>query len=97
MWFLPFSVGVTPRGIIVPRHEIWFLRLVQRLLAGDRAALKLLGENPFPERPPRFLRAQYYRYRMATSEERRKTGGYWERTSIGEYLPPIGATAGAEP
>jgi hypothetical protein len=96
MWFLPFSVGVTPRGIIVPGHEIWFLRLVQRLLAGDRAALKLLGENPFPERPPRFLRAQYYRYRMATSEEHSKTGGYWERTSIGEYLPPIGAAAVAE-
>ena len=96
MWFLPFSVAVTPRGILLPGHEIWSLRLVQRLLAGDRATLKLLGENPFPDRPPRFLRARYYLYRMATSEERRQTGGYWERTSVGEYLPPTGGPAVAD-
>ena len=97
MWFLPFAVSVTPQGIHVRGYEPWFLRLVQKLLAGDEATLKLLGPNPFAERPPRFIRAQYYRYRFATREHRKKTGAYWERTRIDEYLPPVGASSFAEP
>ena len=47
VWFLPFSVRVTERGILVPGYEIWFLRLILKLLEDDRATLKLLGSNPF--------------------------------------------------
>jgi len=90
MWFLPFPVHVTERGILVPRHERWFLRFVEQLLSGHQPALRLLRTNPFPDRPPRFIRAQFYRYRFTTRQERKQTGAYWERTFIDEYLPPVG-------
>jgi Lipase maturation factor len=89
MWFLPFSVSVTNRGIQLPGYEIWFMRLIQRLLEGDRAALKLLKHNPFRNHPPRFVRALFYLYRYADFRERRDTGAWWTRRLIAVYLPPI--------
>jgi hypothetical protein len=93
MWFLPFSVTMAPRSPLVLGYDFWFLRLVQKLLAGDRATLKLLAHDPWPERPPRFIRASYYRYRFADRRERKATGAYWQRTRLGEYLPAVGVSS----
>ncbi len=79
MWFAALS----------SRHaEPWFLPFVKKLLQGDRAVLRLLGPNPFPEGPPRAIRATLYRYRFTTWRERRQTGAFWVRTRVREYLPP---------
>lgn len=88
MWFLPFGVSVSDEGIFILHHERWFLQFVHRLLEGDRAVLALLGKNPFPDAPPRLIRARFYRYRYADTEQR-KAGAYWSRTLVGEYLPPV--------
>lgn len=69
--------------------EPWILHLVAKLLEGDRATLGLLVNNPFPDRPPRFLRAQLYGYRFTNAEEKRRTGQWWSRTLVSEYLPPL--------
>ena len=45
--------------------------------------------SPFPDRPPRYLRARYYRYWFTTADERRKTGNWWNRQLVSEYVPPI--------
>jgi lipase maturation factor len=84
MWFEAFS----PQ----PQNQ-WFIALLQRLLQGDPAALSLLDANPFPEGPPRFLRARYYRYRFTDAEERRRTGRWWYRQLAGEYVPVINLAA----
>jgi hypothetical protein len=89
MWFLPFSVIVTRSGIVTRGYELWFQRFVQKLLEGDRQTLALLRHNPFPDRPPTFIRARFYRYRYTDRRERRKTGAWWTRTWIDEYLPPV--------
>jgi hypothetical protein len=89
MWFLPFSVAVTRSGIVTGGYELWFQRLVQKLLEGDRQTLKLLRHNPFPDQPPKFIRARFYRYQYTAWQERRKTGAWWTRTWIDEYLPPV--------
>ncbi|HEY4222666.1 MAG TPA: lipase maturation factor family protein [Myxococcota bacterium] len=89
MWFLPFSVQVTPGGVLVRGYSEWFLVFLERLLDNDAATLALLADNPFPDAPPRFIRARYYRYRFATRREHRETGAYWQRTLIGDYLPPV--------
>ncbi len=89
IWFLPFSVAVTGSGIRVGRYDVWFLRLVQRLLSGDPAILKLMGTNPFPEQPPVYLRALFYRYQFTDWRERRETGAWWRRTLLGVYLEPV--------
>jgi hypothetical protein len=86
MWFLPFSA---PSGMVTRGYEVWFERFVQKLLEGDRQTLKLLRHNPFPERPPNFIRARFYRYHYTDWQERRKTAAWWTRTWIDEYLSPV--------
>ena len=57
MWFAAMSSA---------RDYPWFPQLLRRLLEGDRAVVGLLAGNPFPERPPRWIRAQLYLYRFTT-------------------------------
>ena len=89
IWFLPFSVVVTPSGIRVPGYSRGFFNFIQRLLTNDRAVQNLMGPNPFPNRPPTFTRALFYRYRYTTPEQKRQTGAWWTRQLLGTYLPPI--------
>ena len=53
LWFA--ALGAPPR---------WFEQLLRRLLEGSPAVLALFAENPFPERPPRYVRAMLYEYHM---------------------------------
>ncbi|MBW3546884.1 MAG: lipase maturation factor family protein [Actinobacteria bacterium] len=69
--------------------QAWFLNLVSRLLEGDDETLRLMGGNPFPERPPTFVRALLYRYRFTTPSEQAQTGAWWQREPVGLYLPPV--------
>jgi hypothetical protein len=70
-------------------YQVWFVRLIERLLDADRATLRLLRVDPFAGRRPRFVRARFYRYRYTSWRERRRTGAWWERTLVGEYLPAV--------
>jgi hypothetical protein len=67
----------------------WFVHLVWQLLEGDSPTLSLLRGDPFPEHPPRYVRAQLYEYRFTTPEERARTGAWWTRTPAGEYFPAV--------
>ncbi len=89
MWFLPFSVGVSERGVHLRGYELWFMRFVRKLLENDSATLRLLRTNPFPAAPPRFVRALFYRYRYTNRAEKKETGTWWERQLVGVYLPQI--------
>jgi len=67
----------------------WFVNFMAKLLEGDRAVLGLLRTNPFPGKPPRYVRARLYEFHFTTPEQRRKTGSWWNRTFSGEYFPPV--------
>lgn len=69
-------------------RQPWFLNLVQKLLRGEPGVKKLLGKDPFPDKPPRFLRANLYRYRFVRLGEGKNA--YWERELVGEYMRPVG-------
>jgi hypothetical protein len=71
------------------RQNPWFFGLVQRLLQNSPDVTRLLGNNPFPDKPPRYLRAELYRYRFSTWEEHRTTGAWWTRQDLHEYLPEV--------
>jgi hypothetical protein len=62
----------------------WLARLLERLLAGDKAVMNLLGTNPLPHQP-RYARLAYYQYQFTTRAERAQTGGWWKRQFVG-YL-----------
>ena len=78
MWFAALgSFETTP----------WFRNLLIRLLQGSPPVLRLFARNPFPDHPPRFVRALLYDYRFTTPEERRRTGAWWSRRLDGPYSP----------
>jgi hypothetical protein len=80
MWFAALS-----RDYADP----WIVPLVARLLQNDRPTLGLMSGNPFPDRPPVYIRARLYQYWFTTAEERRQRGNWWRRTLADEYLRPI--------
>src|SRR5947209_6054866 len=60
MWFAALS----------PQYAYsWFRPFILRLLRNDPPTLRLLRRNPFPDAPPRYVRAQLYRYRFTTAAE----------------------------
>ncbi|QBS41900.1 lipase maturation factor family protein [Nocardia sp. CS682] len=67
----------------------WLLPFAERLLTNDRATLRLLRHNPFPDAPPKYVRARLYEYRFTTRQELLRDRAWWHRTLIGEYLPPV--------
>src|SRR6266567_3299575 len=69
------------------RQEDWFQNFVVRLLENEPAVTRLLARNPFPDKPPRYVRAILFKYQFTTSEERRATGAWWKRREIGEFFP----------
>jgi hypothetical protein len=70
-------------------HSGWFFNLLASLLHGERGTLSLLRTNPFPNAPPRYVRAQYYQYRFSTPDERRSTGLWWDRQLVRTFYGPI--------
>lgn len=89
MWFLQFSVMHTSQGIYTPGYEVWFMKLIQKLLENDRATFKLLRDNPFRDAPPKSVRALFYLYRYTDWCDHRQTGAWWTRDLIDIYLPPV--------
>lgn len=69
-------------------HYPWLPKLLDKLLEGDRAVLKLLKHNPFSEKPPVQIKADLYLYRF-TSPEERKPGLWWHRQWVREYFSPL--------
>jgi uncharacterized membrane protein YphA (DoxX/SURF4 family) len=63
--------------------------LVQRLLDGSPDVLGLLGSNPFPDRPPKFLRLMYFRYFFSSPETKAATGAWWSREPRGSLTKPV--------
>ena len=71
------------------RQNPWFFGLVQQLLENSPEVTGLFGKNPFPDKAPRYLRAELYRYRFSTLAERRETGAWWQRQDLREYLSTV--------
>src|SRR5581483_2896125 len=67
----------------------WFIRFCAQLLQGSPPVLDLMGYNPFPGHPPRYIRAVLYTYRFTTPEERQKTRQWWIREPQGLYCPML--------
>ena len=80
MWFAALET---------PQQNPWLIGLIVRLLEGSRDVTGLLARDPFPDKPPQYIRAMFYRYRFTNNDERRQTGAWWKRQELREYLPTI--------
>jgi hypothetical protein len=84
LWFA--SLGSWRQNDIVPLTE-------ERLLLNSPAVLSLFRSNPFPQLPPRYVRAILWQYWFTSTDEKRRTGNWWRRESLGLYAPEITLTA----
>ena len=71
------------------KQNPWFSNFLVRLLQGEPSVTALLENNPFPEKPPRYLRAALFQYKFTNQETRKRTGEIWDRDYRGDYCPPI--------
>jgi predicted DCC family thiol-disulfide oxidoreductase YuxK len=71
-----------------PRRLRWFAGFLKALLENRPAVLALMENNPFPDQPPRYVRAQYYVYRFSVSAEK-ASGRWWHRHLLGMYYPEV--------
>ncbi|MER3445866.1 MAG: membrane protein [Candidatus Dadabacteria bacterium] len=71
------------------QDNTWFVNLIVRLLQGSPDVSGLLGKNPFPSRPPKYIRALIYEYHFTDLRTRRDTGDWWQRELKGLYFPPV--------
>jgi hypothetical protein len=71
------------------RQNPWFVGLTRQLLTNNPDVTRLLAHNPFPNKPPLFVRSTLYDYHFTSLSEHRATGAWWKREESGEYLPPV--------
>ena len=71
------------------QRTYWFLNFMGALLQGNPTVLKLLAENPFPDTPPRYVRATLYDYSFTELSTKRSEGIWWEREWKRIYCPAI--------
>jgi len=71
------------------RQNPWLSKFLMRLLEGSPPVLSLLDHNPFPEKPPRYIRAMKYDYRFTDPATRRQEGTWWRRELMGYYTPVL--------
>ena len=77
-WFLPFEDFTS---------AVWFQNFIYRILEGSPHVLSLLRFNPFPDKPPKFIRAVIYIYEFSDAKTKKASGEWWQRSYVGTYSP----------
>ena len=70
-----------------PDEYPWTLNLEWKLLHNDPGAISLFARNPFPGKPPRYIRAVLYRYTFAKPGNAK--GLWWTREKISDWIPAM--------
>ena len=70
-----------------PNQYPWTINLVSKLLHNDPKITALFAENPFPDQPPRYVRAVRYKYSFANPDN--DQGQYWNRERVDIWLPAL--------
>jgi hypothetical protein len=78
MWFASMST---------PDEYPWTVHLIWKLLHNDPGAVGLFARNPFPGKPPKYVRAVLYRYKFADPGNRERL--WWTRERLDLWLPPL--------
>jgi hypothetical protein len=76
------------------RLNPWFGNFLVRLLEGSPEVEALLERNPFPDRPPSYIRALFYNYRLTDRATRDRDGTWWRRKLLGYYCPVLSLKPG---
>ena len=76
MWFAAFGrIDYSP----------WVANFVAKLLSADPKTLSLLSSDPFDGVKPRWIKIEYYQYKMDSLD----SDNYWQREYLGTWLRPV--------
>jgi hypothetical protein len=67
----------------------WVQNFALRLLQGSPGVLRLIAYNPFPNAPPKYIRAELYDYQFTDWHTLLTQGTWWRRQLAGDYLQPM--------
>jgi lipase maturation factor len=87
LWFA--SLGHWRSNPMVPRTE-------ERLLDNNPEVLALFASNPFPQQPPKQVRAVLWQYWFTSMSEKRDSGLWWRRQLLGDYAPTLARDANGQ-
>jgi hypothetical protein len=73
----------------VPEEYPWTYHLIWKLLHNDKNILRLFGKNPFPGKPPKYIRAVLYQYQFAEPGNKQKL--WWTRRKVSDWIPAMSA------
>jgi hypothetical protein len=65
----------------------WLERMCQRLLEAEPSLLRLMGDNPFPDAPPKWVRVSLHGMTPTHPRVRRATGDWWHTRRLGTIVP----------
>lgn len=87
LWFAAMST---------PDEYPWTYTLIAKLLHNDPLAVSLFAANPFPDKPPRYVRAILYRYSFLPPGNPQHL--FWSRTRVGApWIPATSQHSEANP
>jgi predicted DCC family thiol-disulfide oxidoreductase YuxK len=91
-WSLPFQPRLDWQmwfaSLASPMELPWFTDFVRRLLENSPPVLGLMETNPFPGKPPVYVRAEFYDYTFSSPAQKAK-GIWWDRKLLGLYYPAV--------
>ncbi len=78
LWFAAMST---------PEEYPWTYNLIWKLLHNEPGVVSLFASNPFPGKPPRFIRAELYEYSFAKRHNSQHL--WWRRKQLGNWIQPL--------
>ncbi|ESO04582.1 hypothetical protein HELRODRAFT_99479 [Helobdella robusta] len=69
------------------QYNPWFYHTMYRLLNNQKEVLDLIDHNPFASEPPKYIRAQLYKYHYTSWNA--STKNWWYREHVREYMPAM--------
>jgi hypothetical protein len=78
MWFASMAT---------PQEYPWTYNLIWKLLHNDPKITSLFASNPFKDKPPKYIRAELYRYSFAKPGNAK--GLWWKREKLGNWIQPL--------
>jgi Lipase maturation factor len=88
IWFAAIpNIHYDLRTLPTPQNYPWVVTFVWKLLHNNPGTLSLIASNPFPEKPPKYVRALVYRYKFAPLDN--ADGAWWTRERVGTWLPAM--------
>ena len=87
-WFARFEATLQIATYTNPRSRL-IPKVAAKLIERNPDVMKLFKNDPFPDKPPTMIRMPVYLMRYSDPATHAKTGLYWVKTRVGEFLPMV--------